>query len=74
MAISLDDMKAVDSRLERLSRKIWGLPTSFPRAGLHGSIEEIDLYIPTIWEDLCGTVLRSWTQIRNDEGALGTTA
>ncbi len=33
VALSRDAMKAVDSLLERLSRKIWGLPTSFPRAG-----------------------------------------
>jgi hypothetical protein len=54
--------------------KIWGLSTSFPRAGLNCPIEEIGLNIPSIWEDYCGTALRSWTQILNDEGALGTTA
>jgi hypothetical protein len=27
--------------LEKLSRKIWGLPTSFPREGLRGPIEKI---------------------------------
>ena len=37
-------------------------------------VEEIDLNIPSIWEDFCGLALRSWTQILNDEGALGITA
>ena len=51
-----------------------GIPTSFPREGLHGPIEEIGLDIPSIWKDFCGTVLWSWTHILNDEGVLGTTA
>jgi len=67
-------MKAVDSLNERLSRKTRGIPTSFPTAGLHGPIEEIELNIPSIWEDFCGSALRSWTQNLNDEEALGTTA
>ncbi len=32
------------------------------------------LNIPSVWEDYCGTAIRSWTQILNDEGALGTNA
>jgi hypothetical protein len=74
VALSPDAMKAVDSLLAKISIKIWGLTTSFPRAGLHGPIEKIGLNIPSIWEDFCGTALWSWTQIINDEGALGTTA
>jgi hypothetical protein len=35
VALSPQAMKAVDSLIAKLSRKIWGLPTSFPRAGLH---------------------------------------
>ncbi len=35
MALSLDGIKAFDSLLGKLSRKILGLSTSFPRAGLH---------------------------------------
>ena len=73
-ALSYDAMKAVDSLLETLFRKIWGLPTSFPRVGLHGPTDENGLDIPSTWEDFCGTALRSWTQILNDEGALDTTA
>ncbi len=38
MALSPDAIKAIDSLLERLSRRIWGLPHSFPRAGLHGPV------------------------------------
>ena len=40
-------MKAVDS-LGELSRKIWGLLASFPRAGPHPPVEEIGLNIPSI--------------------------
>ncbi len=32
------------------------------------------LNIPTIWEDICNTAVRSWTQILNDEEFLGITA
>ncbi len=32
------------------------------------------LNIPSIWEDYCGAAIRSWTEILNDEGALGTSA
>ena len=74
MTLSPDAMKAVGSLLEKLSRKIYGLPTSFPRARLHGPIAEIGLNILTISEDFCGTALRSWALILNDEASLGTTA
>jgi hypothetical protein len=50
-------MKEVDSILEKLSRKIWSLPTSFPIAGLHAPVEDIGLTIPSIWEDICGSAL-----------------
>jgi len=74
VALSPDATKAKDSIIEKLSRNIWGIPTSVQRAGLHAPIEEIGLSIPSIWEDFCGTALRSLTQILNDEEALGTTA
>jgi len=41
---------------------------------MHAPVEEIGLNIPSIWDDFCGSALRSWTQIRIDEGALGITA
>ena len=36
--------------------------------------EEYGLNIPTVWEDYCGSAIRSWTQILNDEGALEVAA
>jgi hypothetical protein len=60
--------------LEGISRQILSLPPTFPKAGLHALLEDIGLSIPSIWEDYCGAATRSWTQILNDEGALGTTA
>ena len=57
-----------------ISREIWNLPLTFLKAGLHALLEDIGLNIPSIWEDYCGAAIRSWTQILNDKGALGTTA
>jgi hypothetical protein len=74
MALSPTAIKSVDAVLESITREIWSLPISFPRAGLHAFLEEVGLNIPSVWEDYCGTAVRSWTQILNDEGALGTTA
>jgi hypothetical protein len=74
MALSPTGMAEVDSNLEGTARKIWHLPNTFPRAGLHAPSEELGLNIPTVWEDYCGSAIRSWTQILNDEGALGATA
>ena len=74
MALSPAAMAEVDSILEGTSRKIWHLPNTFPRAGLHAPAEELELNIPTVWKDYCGSTIRSWTQILNDEGALGVTS
>ena len=74
MALSPQAIHEVDSLIEGISRQIWNLPINFPRAGLHALLEDLGLNIPSIWEDYCGAVIRSWTQILNDEGALGTTA
>ena len=71
MALSPTAMAEMDSILEGTSRKIWHLPNTFPRAGLHAPVEELGLNIPTVWEDYCGSAIRSWTQILNDEGASG---
>ncbi len=60
--------------MEGVSRKIWNLPPTFPKTGLHALLEDIGLNIPSIWEDYCGAAIHSWTQILNDEGALGTAA
>ena len=51
MALSPAAMAEVDSILEGTSRKIWHLPNTFPRAGLHAPAEELGLNIPTVWED-----------------------
>ncbi len=64
----------MDSILGGTSRKIWHLPNTFPRVGLHAPPEEIGLNIPTFWEDYFGSAIRSWTHILNEEGALGVTA
>ena len=74
MALSPTAMAEVDSILEGAARKIWNLPNSFPRAGLHAMLEEVGLNIPSVWEDYCGAAVRAWTQILNDQGALGVTA
>jgi hypothetical protein len=47
-------MAKVDSIVEGVTRKIWYLPNTFPRAGLHAPPEELGLNIPTIWEDYLG--------------------
>jgi hypothetical protein len=73
MVLSPNEMGEVDSILEGTTRKIWNLPNTFPRAGLHAPAEDLGLNIPTVWEEYCGSAVRSWTQILNDEGALGTT-
>jgi hypothetical protein len=74
MALSSTAMAEVDSIFEGTSRKIWHLPNTFPRAGLHAPPEELGLNTPTFWEDYCGSAIRSWTQILNDDGALGVAA
>ncbi len=41
MALSPTAIKTVDAVLESISREIWNLPISFPRAGLHAFLEEV---------------------------------
>ena len=74
MALSPTTIKEVDAVLESISRKIWNLPDSFLRAGLHAMLDEVGLDIPSVWEDYCGAAVRTWTQMLNDQGALGVTA
>jgi hypothetical protein len=74
MALSPPSIKAVNAVLESISREIWNLPASFPKAGLHALLDEVGFNIPSVWEGYCGAAVRSWTQIQNDEGALGVTA
>ncbi len=51
MALSPTSIKAVDSVVESISKKIWNLPASFPKAGLHALPKEVWLNIPSVWED-----------------------
>jgi len=74
MALSPTSIKQADVVIESISREIWNLPISFPRAGLHALPDEVGLNIPSVWEDYCGAGVRSWTQIINDEGALSVTS
>ncbi len=60
--------------LESISKDIWNLPTSFPKAGLHALLDEVGLNMRSVWKDYYGADIRSWTQILNNEGALGVTA
>jgi len=41
-------MREVDSVLEGISRKIWVLPPTFPKSGLHALLEDLGLNIPSI--------------------------
>ncbi len=41
---------------------------------LCSTVEDLGLNIPSVWEDYCGAAIRPWTQILNDEGALGNAA
>ena len=59
MALSPSAIKEVDAVLESISRKIWNLPDSFPRAGLHAMLDEVGLNIPSVWEDYCGAAVRT---------------
>ena len=74
MAFSPEAIREVDSVLDIISRQIWNLPPTFPKAGLHALLEDLGLNIPSAWEDYCKAAIHSWTRILNDEGALGTTA
>jgi hypothetical protein len=52
MALFPSVIAEVDSLLKGMSRRIWQLPTNFPRASLHAPTEELGLNIPTVvWED-----------------------
>jgi hypothetical protein len=73
MALSPAAITSIYSSLEETCRKIWRLPKGFPRAGLYAPREELGLNLPTIWEDYCAAAANSWTNILNDQGALGAT-
>ncbi len=74
MALSPQAIQELDSLIEGISRQIWNLPITFPKAALHALLEDLGLNIPSIWKDYCGVAIRSSTHILNDGGAIGTTA
>jgi hypothetical protein len=51
IALSTTSIKAVNSVPESISKEIWNLPASFPKAGLHALLDEVGLNIPSVWED-----------------------
>jgi len=59
MALSPSAIRKVDAVVEKISREIWNLPTSFPTAGLHTLLENLGLNIPSVWEDYSGATIRS---------------
>ncbi len=74
MSLSPQAIREMDSVLEGIYRQILNLPPTFTKVGLHVLLNDLGLNSPSLWEDYCGAAIRSWTQILNDEGALGTTA
>jgi hypothetical protein len=58
MTITLSATRAVDSVLENLSRRIWNLSASLPRARLHALLENLGIIIPMVWEDYFGAAIR----------------
>ncbi len=59
MALFPLSIREVDAVLESISREIWNLPASFPKAGLHALLHEVELKIPSVWEDCYGSAVRS---------------
>ena len=58
MALSPFAMRAVDSVMDKLLKRIWNLPVSFPSAGLHFLQKDFGLDIHTVCENLCGADIR----------------
>jgi len=58
MALSPSAIRKVDAMVEKISRGMWNLPTSFPTAGIHALLEDLGLNIPSVWEDYCGANIR----------------
>ena len=73
MALSPASITIIDSKLEATCQTIWKLPKGFPGAGMHAPRDELEINLPTIWEDYCSAVINSWTHILNAQGALGAT-
>ena len=48
MALSPQAIREVDPVLESISRQIWSLPPTFPKAGLHALFEDIGFNIPSV--------------------------
>jgi hypothetical protein len=73
MALSPNGINSIDSTLDATCRKIWYLPKGLSTACLHAPQDELYLNLSPVWEDYCSAATNSWTQIYNDDGALGAT-
>ena len=49
----------VVSVVEKISRKLWDLPDSYRKVGLHALIENLGLNILSTWEGYYGAAIRS---------------
>jgi len=50
MALSPQAIQEVDSLIEGITRQIWNLPITFPKADMHAFLDDLGLNIPSIWE------------------------
>jgi hypothetical protein len=50
MALFPTAIREVDAVVEKISRKTWNLPTSFPKAELHALTDDLGL-VPSVRED-----------------------
>ena len=60
VALSPLAIREADSVLEGISRQLWNLPPTSPKARLHTLLDEdLGLNILSVWDDYCGAAIRS---------------
>jgi hypothetical protein len=59
MALTPSTIRKATAVVEKISRRIWNLPTAFPTAGIHVLHEDLGLDVPSAWEDYRGASIRS---------------
>jgi hypothetical protein len=59
MALSPSAIRKVDAMVDKIPRRSWNLPTSFPTAELHALLEDFGFNVPSVWEDYCGASIQS---------------